>query len=289
MNLRRCFFLSPIAAAAFLLASIAPVASAIVIRHDIPDAAYLARESDYPSVFNLYLTKAGHKDCMATLIGPRFAITAAHCVNEKLRLSASAPEGPGFAVTIAGRPARIDAVLRHPGNGTDRAPDIALLRLAEPVTHVAPMPLYRGTDEVGQVVVMPGWGGTGNGDTGLGTEDGLFRVAENRVDRAEDGNLSWRFDAPGNPNVLTLEGISGPGDSGGPALIHTDSGWRIAGVGSGQDTMDGPEGLYGVQEYFVRISSFAEWIDEYVGSARGRGRTEVLSKYRGRPKFGGIN
>ncbi len=254
-------FLSRVAAAVFMpLAIIAPIASAIVVRHDIPDAAYLARQSDYPSVFALYRTKAGHNDCIATLIGSNFAITAAHCVNEKLRLSASAPDGPGFAVTIAGRPAHIDAVLQHP------SVDIAQLRLAEPVIHIAPMPLYRGADEVGQVIVMPGWGGTGNGDTGLGTEDGLFRVAENRVDRAEDGNLSWRFDAPGHPHALTLEGISGPGDSGGPALIRTAHGWHIAGVSSGQDTMDGPEGLYGVQEYFVRISSFAEWIDEHVGA-----------------------
>ncbi len=241
------------------------MASAIVVRDDIPDAAYLARESDYPSVFALYRTKAGHNECVATLITSRFAITAAHCAKEKSLLGATAPDGPGFAVTIGGRPARIDAVRHHPGTGSGRAPDIALLHLAEPVTHVAPMPLYRGEDEVGQVIVMPGWGGTGNGKAGLGTEDGLFRVAENRVDQAEDRRLSWRFDAPGHPRALTLEGISGPGDSGGPALIRTPGGWRIAGVSSSQDTMDGPEGLYGVEEYFVRISSFVEWIEGHVG------------------------
>ncbi len=181
---------------------VAPIASAIVIRHDIPDAAYLARQSDYPSVFALYRTEAGHNDCVATLISPKFAVTAAHCARDKSLLSESEPDGPGYEVTIAGLPARIDSVLHHPGNGTDDpAPDIALLRLAETVTHVAPMPLYRGKNEVGQVVVMPGWGGTGNGKTGLATEDGLFRVAENRVDQVEEGWLSWRFDAPGDSHA----------------------------------------------------------------------------------------
>lgn len=247
MNLSRRF-ISHIAAAVLVpLASIAPGSSAIVVRHDIPDAAYLTRQSEYPSVFALYRTEAGHKDCIATLISPKFAVTAAHCAREKSLLSASAPDGPGFEVTIAGQPARIDSVFHHPGNGTDPAPDIALLRLAETVTHVASIPLYRGEDEVGQVVVMPGWGGTGNGNTGLTNEDGLFRVAENRVDESDDEWLSWRFDAPGDSHALTLEGISGMGDSGGPALIRTAGGWQIAGVSSGQDTKDGPEGLYGVR------------------------------------------
>lgn len=267
MNFQDCRRLLP-AASFVLLASIATGASAIVIRHDVPDAAYLARESEFPAVFSLYRTKAGHNECMATLISAKFAITAAHCAREKSLLAGAAPGGTGYEVTIAGLPSRIDRVIHHPGDGGDggnRPPDLALLRLVEPVTHVEALPLYRGASEVGQVIVMPGWGGTGTGESGLGTEDGLFRVAENRVDRAEDRKLAWRFDNPAEGKALTLEGISGPGDSGGPALIRAPGGWHVAGVSSAQDSMGGAEGLYGVDEYFVRVSDFAQWIDAQVG------------------------
>jgi hypothetical protein len=250
---------SLLAASASLVPS---VAAAIVIRHDIPDAAYLAKESDFPALFSLYRTRAGHRECVATLISTQWAITAAHCATEKQLVGSAASGGKGYPVEVAGRSASINKVFHHPSTGSGRAPDIALLRFALPVTHVAPIPLYRGRDEQGRVILMPGWGRTGNGRTGLGVEDGLFRVAENLVDSAEEGRLRWKFDAPGpNSRALTLEGISGPGDSGGPALIKTPRGWELAGVSSAQDTMDGPEGLYGVEEVFVRVSEFTRWID----------------------------
>lgn len=262
--LRRCIlFLGVIA--------LPSVASGIVTRHDVADAAYITKESDFPALFAIYHTKAGHKECVATVISPRWAVTAAHCTKEKRLLAAVAPGGKGHSVDVAGKAVLIDKVIGHPGTNKGRAPDIALLRFARPVLHVAPVPLYRGYDEVGRVIAMPGWGGTGNGKTGLGTEDGLFRVAENIVDGAEDGRLRWKFDAPGpKSRAITLEGISGPGDSGGPALLQTPQGWALAGVSSAQDTMGGPEGLYGVEEVFVRVSEFTGWIDAHLHGRTAR-------------------
>lgn len=247
----------------------APVA-AIVKRHDIPDAAYLARESDYPALFALYRTKAGHRDCIATLIAPQWAVTASYCTDSKKLVEATGEDGSGYEVEIAGRTARIDRLVRHPGKWQERDPDIALLHLAEPVAGVRPIPLYRADDEVGRVVVMPGWGGSGDGEKGLVPEDGLFRVAENIVAGTHGKWVFWGFDKPGGEaRSLTLEGISGPGDSGGPALIMTQEGYAIAGVSSQQDTKDGPEGVYGVDEYFVRVSAVAEWIDQVLAEPSG--------------------
>ncbi len=257
---------SVLAAASLGLAAATPSA-AIVIRHDVPDAAYLARESDFPAVFGLYRTKTGKRDCGATVIAPRWAVTAAHCTEAKRLLEAAKPGGPGYEVTVAGKAVRIDRVVVAPKAASGPPADIALLRFAEPVTHVAPIQLYRAGDELGRIVVMPGWGVTANGQAGLGVHDGLFRTAENVVDRVEGGRLYWRFDAPGDHSAaLTLEGISGPGDSGGPALLMTPAGWALTGVSSSQ-IGDGPEGLYGVTESFVRVSAFAAWIDAEIRKA----------------------
>jgi secreted trypsin-like serine protease len=250
---------------ALACACAAPVAQAIVIRHDIPDAAYLARESEFPALFALYRTRAGHRDCIATVISERFAITAAHCTENARLTAAASPGGAGYAVDISGVPNRVLEVVRHPARANGAAPDFALLRLADPVRHVAPIPLHRDSQETGRIVLIPGWGGFGNGETGLGAPDGRFRVAENRIDSAEDGRLLWTFDAPSTGKALTLEGISGPGDSGGPALIRTPSGLEIAGVSSAQRTGDGPEGVYGVTEVFVRVSDYAAWISDRTG------------------------
>lgn len=64
MNPRRSFRLFRLAVLV-LLTVLATAAPAMVIRHDVPDAAYLARESEFPAVFALYRTKAGHNECIA--------------------------------------------------------------------------------------------------------------------------------------------------------------------------------------------------------------------------------
>ena len=115
---------------------------AMVIRHDIPDAAYLGRESEFPPVFALYRNELHHRRCVATLVDTRWAITAAHCIAERVRTAAK-PGGPGFEVEIGGKQAFIDQVIAHPDTGAARKPDIALLRMKDPVKHVTPYALYR--------------------------------------------------------------------------------------------------------------------------------------------------
>lgn len=254
-----------LALGALLGLGLAGDASAIVVRHDHGPEAYQADATRFPALFSLYRTKQGHRDCIATLIAPRWGVTAAHCTEDAAFLEAV--EGDGHRFEIGGGPALVVAVVRHPGTDGG-AVDLALLRLAEPVASVAPIPLYRTSDELGRTVLLPGWGGTGDGLRGLVPEDGLFRVAENRVDAARDGWLVWQFDDPrsGTGRALAWEGISGPGDSGGPALLMTPRGLAVAGVGSAQRTYGRPEGLYGADEYFVRISDFVPWIEATIAT-----------------------
>ena len=74
-----------------------------------------------------------------------------------------------------------------------------------------------------------------------------------------------RGDAPfGSPTGLDLEGISGPGDSGGPGFLEVDGVVHLAGVSSGQSTRatGGRASVYGVTEYFTRVSFYANWLAE---------------------------
>jgi secreted trypsin-like serine protease len=86
------------------------------------------------------------------------------------------------------------------------------------------------------------------------------------VEKAEDPYLRFRFDAPQDPGVTQLEGISGVGDSGGPAYIERGGVVYVIGVSSAQDARPAgkKEGHYGVLEYYPRVSFFAGWIQETI-------------------------
>lgn len=239
-------------------------AQSIVIRHDMPDSAYRANERDHPAIFALYRSSTGHRDCVATLIHERWAVTAAHCTGKEI-VEATAAGKAGYRVEIAGREAFIDRLVRHPDSAMTRPSrpnwtDVALLRLAKPVRGVRPVALQERKDEVGKTVLLPGWGRRGNGVVALTDEDGRFRIAHNRVDAASDLYIDWKFDDPREGRALKLEGISGPGDSGGPALVRKGRGWATLGVSSHQRTFGRPEGRYGVVERYVRISAVLPWI-----------------------------
>ncbi|WP_395613022.1 S1 family peptidase [Allosphingosinicella sp.] len=253
---------------ALILLALPASAPAIVIRHDVPDSRYRVDEAGFPFLFALYRTRAGHRDCIATLIAPQWAITAAHCTEDQPFVRALAAPTPAYRVEIGGRDAFIDRVVRYPSpEGAPRV-DIALLHFSAPVTHVSPIAVYPDDDELGRVVLLPGWGGFGNGAEGLKAPDGLFRIAENRIDAVHDGRLFWAFDDPRSAlgRALPLEGISGPGDSGGPALIMTGHGWAIAGVSFGQRTFGRAEGVYGNEEVYVRLFDRFGWIAQVTGT-----------------------
>ena len=86
----------------------------------------------------------------------------------------------------------------------------------------------------------------------------------NRITDVTEQWLKFRFDPPGSQDVLDLEGISGDGDSGGPALVMTGfNQCCLAGISSWQAD-HGQEGRYGVVEHYVRISRYLDWISSIV-------------------------
>ena len=109
-------------------------------------------------------------------------------------------------------------------------------------------------------ILVAGRGLPGDGLQGPAARDGKLRAATNRVDRVLEKWLVFRFDPPAE--ALDDEGISGPGDSGGPALIDRGKARRaVVGVSSAQDDHGtGKEGRYGVDEYYVRAAAYRDWI-----------------------------
>jgi hypothetical protein len=241
--------------AASLLAGVTPGA-AIVIRHDRPAEAYAAAPDEFPTLVTIH-PRGG----LGTLVAPSWVLTAAHVAH---RVTA------GHVVALGGREAVVRRVVLHPGWRTPQTnvvDDVALLELERPVEGVEPTPLYRGRDEVGREVVFAGRGGGGNGRDGLSGRAPGLRRATNRIERADDRWLVFRFDPP--QTATAMEGISGPGDSGGPAFLDTGAGAQLAGVSSWQDSrLQGREGVYGVLEHYARVSSYAPWVDAVIG-ARG--------------------
>ena len=254
----------------FMMVMMHHVAQAIVVRHDKDAQAFLDLGQKFPSTVSL--RRADNKDGggEGTLIAPTWVLTAAHVANE-LR--------SGDLVEVNHRVRKILRVVLYPQwhQDADMPVDIALVQLLDPVTDVAPAHIYTGSDEAGMVVTFVGRGATGTGLTGQQFEDRRLRAATNRVEStldvfpmtvargqypAEGFQLRFRFDAPGDPNVTDLEGISGEGDSGGPAYVTRDGVLYVVGVSSGQDSRptDHKQGRYGVFEFYVRVSHFADWI-----------------------------
>ena len=225
-------------------------AAGIVRRHDRPDAAYLELAQD--PRWQATVSVGGM--AMGTLIAPEWVLTAAHVAQFV---------GPFERVVIvAGREYAVRAVHVHADyNGTSVGTDIALLHLAEPVTDVKPAPLYRGADEAGRAVVFVGHGDTGVGPAGPPEgNDRRWRAAQNRITVAQGATLRFDFDAP--PAGEDLEGISGPGDSGGPAFIEADGRAYVAGISSANIPGTGT-GIctYGTIEVYCRVSAQAAWIE----------------------------
>ena len=244
----------------------------IVTRHDVPEKKYIAEK--VPE-YLIDMPGEGH----GALIKANWIVTVAHLIFS---------DYTGKEITVHGKKYIIEKVIIHsnvkkPDSSLfkgDAKPlmdfmkstsDIALIKLTESVSHVNPIPLYLNSDEEGKNITAFGRGSTGNGESGSIYEtkrEKVLRTMSNTIDVAEGNWISIRLDE--KSNALGLEGIDGSGDSGGPLVIDVSGKSYLAGLFS-WDYVEGDlksfkHGLYGGKSYQVRISSYANWINQQIKS-----------------------
>jgi secreted trypsin-like serine protease len=241
---------------------------AIVIRHDVDDKYYRTTIRSFPPLATLY-NQGGH----GTLIAARWVVTAAHttfCLDA------------GYIIRVGEQLVRVKARYSHPDYQLDGNHDIALIELTQDVQGIQPAERYVGTDEQGLLLSIIGTGGTGNGLLGQTItskqNNGVLRLAENRVVSVDESDLMFIFDR--GDQAAKFEGVSGNGDSGGPAFLKKADRVVLYGNSSRTGSWFKNIGEYGVKEIYTRISSHNDWIDQVIqGSAEQRAAISTQQRF----------
>lgn len=228
-------------------------AHAIITRHDKADEAYLEQAKPFEA------SVAFLDRCVATVLSDHWLITAKHCVSIKNQYPVS--------IRHMGEQYPVAEIVEHPKAAELDDLDMALLKLHWPLKNAEPVSLYAKDDELQQQVTFVGNGMTGTGLSGDSVDDKKLRAATNTVSLVEANWLSFTFDQ--GESATEYEGVSGKGDSGGPALIKTPTGFALVGVGCCQDPVvtdsgEALQGGYQSTEYYSRVSPHVKWINKHL-------------------------
>ncbi|MCS7476860.1 trypsin-like serine protease [Umezawaea endophytica] len=196
--------------------------------------------------------------CTGSLVAPQWVLMAFHCTLA----------GPDFQVRIGsldrsrgGELVGSAEVRPHPTAYFDEethtfgGTDLALVKLDRPVRST-PIPLLTSPPRNGSPLRLLGWGYTCH----TGCEELPERLHEVTVPVDTEG-----CDTPERQRLCARDLARGvaAGDSGGPGVVRTPGGWRLAGVtsGGGQDVETG--------EYHTLqqdVSSHLEWLRATMGA-----------------------
>ena len=234
-----------------ILVPFAPV-HGIIIRHDVQDALYLKEGQKYHCLAHFPMGEG-------TAISSRWILTAGHLGMDLIH---QMKIGYRPTVEVGNQEFDIEKVFVY-DYFRQMQNDLALVKVKGEISNIQFPKIYDKRDEIGKRIVIAGSGDSGTGETGPLKKDQTPRAASNQIEGADQQWIWFRFDAPGSANTTELEGSSGPGDSGGPAFTELNGELYVLGVGSHQRGQ-GKQGVYGVLEYYTRISTYASWIHNTV-------------------------
>lgn len=242
------------ALAAFLLG--VPAAMAGTTDDAVPDARYV----EYAKAFSPYTARfrgrgEGGKvsEATATLLGPHWAITAAHVAHDVTGITLASGE------TVRA----VERVVLHPEWKDENHGwhDLALLRCDEPIALSYYPRLSDGSEKVGQTVSIVGFGLHGKLSAGHSTYDGKLRAGTQTIERFERTVIVCHAQC----GTSTLEYCISPGDSGGPLF----AGGTLAGVNSFTMAAKGPlKSKSGEETAHTRVSMYRDWIEGVMEGGR---------------------
>lgn len=268
--------------------------NAVIKRHDVDPDLY--KVDNIPDFYVDMPFQGG-----SVLIGAQWLVAPAHVIYTFMYDYEDKP------IMVHGVENRISEVILHPeykreggkSSKDEDVPlidqlnnnkDIALIRLALPVTHIKPIAFYTGNDELGMEITGFGRGAIGTGTTGEKVDsegpslityswyqitkffsDWAFTQEEyplhsykNEITEAKGPWLRFTFEQ--GENALPLEGTIGSGDSGGAVIIYENSIPILLGLAAWRefdgDVKEHIFGKYGETSVVTRVSYFQNWIYE---------------------------
>lgn len=187
--------------------------------------------------------------CSGALVAPQWIITAGHCFHDTAgrRVSGAVPYATTATLGRADLSATTGYVVDVVEVRQASRQDVALARLATPITDIAPLPVSTTAPKTGTIVRMTGWGATSSADAAPTThlQTGQFKI--NRVSGASVMVVGY---APAANTSACLW------DSGAPYFIENANGAQtLVSVES-----DGPACPHSQEETTERVDWLADWI-----------------------------
>ena len=261
------------------------ISSLCYIQHGLSQSALIiggqeADEEEYPWMVELIASNAHH--CGATLIAPSWVLTAAHCAIDMPSLGVVKPNkviiNSIYNNSATGNAVEVDIEEYHlfPDfdiNTFNLDLDIALLKLAEPVTTIVPVQTTIDNPvslELQDDVLALGWGSINT--SGTGSE--ILKEAIPKIKELAPNVIKAGYDAGETPAG------AGAGDSGGPLLYELNGELIQVGLVSGGDGVVTQAGSPGV---FTRISHYSDWASSVMSDPVG------ISEPESEIKFGFVN